>query len=66
VNSNAIIASFINEERTLAFQLQANGELVQIDRSTPGNMWSPPKKVAQLSASIESFERFLGELGAKP
>lgn len=57
----AIIASFINEERTRAFQLQANGVLTQIDRPTPSDVWSPPKEAAALAGSMESFEAYLRE-----
>lgn len=58
----AIIASWINEERTRGYQLQANGDLIEITRSHPREVWSPPDKVAKLSQATGSFESYLAKL----
>lgn len=60
--ATAIVASFRNEERTRAFQLQANGVLFEMERETVGDVWSPPTEVGRLANSIGSFEEYLSGL----
>jgi hypothetical protein len=59
MNPNAIIAMFMNEERTLTFELQASGDLVQIDRADTSDVWSPPRVVARLSTATEEIKSLL-------
>jgi len=55
---HAVIAEWMNEDRTRGYSLQANGDLVEIQREHPSDMWSPPQHL-QLWKAEGSFEAFL-------
>jgi hypothetical protein len=45
-NPENVVVTFVNEDRTRGFMLQANGKLVENHRESPSDMWSPPEMVA--------------------
>jgi hypothetical protein len=48
----AVIGQWINDDRTRGFMLQADGDLVAVERERPSDMWSPPTYVGSLQGSI--------------
>lgn len=58
----AVIAQWMNAERTRGYMLQANGVLVAITRESPSDMWSPPNVVGPLNGGSASFENYLHSL----
>jgi len=62
---NVVIAEWMNEERTRAYHLQANGDLVEISRERPSDMWSPPEHV-QLQKADASLEALFVALTKPP
>lgn len=57
-----IIATFMNDERTRAWHLQANGQLVEIVRDTPSDVWGPPSLAGAKASTLGSFEMYLETL----
>lgn len=62
LSPNAIIAVWINEERTRSFQLQANGDLVETTRKTVSDVWSPPSDAGFLKEAVTPFRKLLAKL----
>lgn len=59
---SAIIAAFINEERTVAYELRADGSLSVMQRNHRTDIWSASETVAHLERATEGFESFINSL----
>ena len=59
---DSVIATWVNEDRTRGFQLQADGTLVEVVRSSPSDVWSPPADPISLARRVESFGEYLDGL----
>lgn len=59
MNPESIIASWINEDATRGFNLQADGTLVEVTREGRGYVWSPPSAVGKIQGCTEAVEALL-------
>ena len=64
LNPDAVIARWMNHEGTHGFMLQANGDLVVIERNARSDMWSPPLYVAQLQSAVDPLHAVFAQLMA--
>lgn len=58
----AVIGQWLNADRTRGYMLQANGDLVAVERERPSDMWSPPEFIGKLQSGEATFEQFLHRL----
>lgn len=60
----AVIGTWMNDDRTRGYQLQADGALSAIEREKPSDVWSPPATIGWLQDSIEPLQILLAGLTA--
>jgi len=59
---NAVIATWMNEERTLCHSLQADGRLLVVERDNASEMWNPPTEIGLPTTSTVELEAFLSTI----